>query len=203
MIGVGAASFVAVRPVAEDDDAMIDQTEGGPENLTDPFDDVQVTTDHADPVEGTLHAGLLEDLMFSSEENGAVTDSGAAPWNAVADEAAVQDGLSNEEAFDFSTYDGPEFTYFMTGDWINQAHGAEVIDYEATQESLLVVWDDTDPDAQEPSVSVSPDPDDPEVMQINMNGKVLAEVYGDSNLSAGDLTLIPLSSALIVELPLA
>lgn len=192
MIGVGAASFVAVQPEVEDEDATMGQTEDESDHFTDPMDEVH-EGENADPVEGTLHAGLLDDVAFSSEENGAVTDSDASGAETTGD-------FSNDADFDFSAYDGPEFTNFMTGDWINQAKGAEVIDYEASRESLLVVWDDTDLDAHEPSLSVSPDPDDPEVMQVNMNGKVVADVYGDSNLSVADLTLIPLSSALIVGL---
>jgi hypothetical protein len=99
-----------------------------------------------------------------------------------------------------SAFDGLEFSNFMTGDWISQAHGPEVIDYEAEKESILVVWDDTSLEAQEPSLSVSPDPDDPEVMQVNMNGKPLADIYGDPELSVADLVLMPLSSALMVGL---
>lgn len=196
MIGVGAASFVAVQPEAEDEDAMINHTEDDSDLLNEPKVEVQVDNDEIDSVNGTLHAGLLDDVHFSSEEN----SESAASQTIAAEPGNAEDVSNDDETFDFSVYDGPEFTNFMTGDWINQANGPEVIDYEATNESILVVWDDTDFDAREPSLSVSPDPDDPEVMQVNMNGKVVADVYGDSDLSVADLTLMPLSSALIVGL---
>lgn len=205
MIGVGAASFVAVPTDAEDDseldDKMIDHAEDDSDRFTGTGDEIRMDNGATDPVDGTLHAGLLDDVVFSSEENGDMLGSGDALARSVLDETADGgDPSGDDTAFDFSDYEGPEFSNFMTGDWINQATAPEVIDYEAESESILVVWDDTNLDAREPSLSVSPDPDDPEVMQVNMNGKVVADVYGDSNLSVADLTLMPLSSALIVGL---
>jgi hypothetical protein len=86
------------------------------------------------------------------------------------------------------------------GDWIMRGAPAEVLDYQHTSESLMLVWDDLEADAKEPEVSVGSDPFDEEVKHVLMNGKSVAEVYGDPNLTVADLTVIPLSSALIVGL---
>lgn len=190
MIGVGAASLVAVHPPAEDDDyADAPEDQALPEDMMAQPDAAQdfAESEPLDPMTGTMHAGLLDDS--DSDQNGvadALGDDSRGPVAPLALQEPVFDGL--------------EFSSFMTGDWISQAHGPEVIDYEADKESILVVWDDTSLEAQEPSLSVSPDPDDPEVMQVNMNGKPLADVYGDPELSVADLVLMPLSSALMVGL---
>lgn len=88
----------------------------------------------------------------------------------------------------------------LVGDWIANGPVSEVIDYQASSESLVLVWDDLTPIAQEPLVSVVPDPDDDEIMHVMMNDKSVATVYGDPELTVSDVTLIPLSSALIVGL---
>jgi hypothetical protein len=86
------------------------------------------------------------------------------------------------------------------GDWITQGAPSEVLDYQRTEDSLMLVWDDLETDAQEPDVAVESDPFDEDVKHVLMNGKSVAEVYGDPNLTVADLTVIPLSSALIVGL---
>lgn len=190
MIGVGAASLVAVQPPAEDDDyADAPEDQALPEDMMAQPDAAQdpAETEPLDPMAGTMHAGLLDDS--DSDQDGAADALGD-------DSRAPVAPLALQEP----AFDGLEFSSFMTGDWISQAHGPEVIDYEADKESILVVWDDTSLEAREPSLSVSPDPDDPEVMQVNMNGKPLADVYGDPELSVADLVLMPLSSALMVGL---
>ena len=88
----------------------------------------------------------------------------------------------------------------MLGDWITKGHPAEVLDYEPAKDSLMLVWDDLARTADEPDVTVESDPFDAEVMHILMNCKSVAEIYGDPELTVADITLIPLSSALIVGL---
>lgn len=86
------------------------------------------------------------------------------------------------------------------GDWITEGKAAEVVDYDAGTESLVLVWDDLEGPATEPQVRVETDPFDDEVMHVMMNDTSVAEVYGDPDLTSGDITMIPLSSALIVGL---
>ena len=86
------------------------------------------------------------------------------------------------------------------GDWITEGKPAEAVDYDAVKDSLVLVWDDLDGPAEEPEVHVETDPFDDEVKHVVMNESSVAEVYDDPDLSTGDITMIPLSSALIVGL---
>ncbi len=88
----------------------------------------------------------------------------------------------------------------LPGDWLYENDDTEVLDYDAETESLILVWDDLAEGANEPEVSVEEDPFDEDVRQVMMNGKSVAEVYGDPNLNTADITVMPLSSALIVGL---
>ena len=205
IVGVGAASLVAVHePEEEDADDLNDQDIFDEAMMVAPngdFPGQEFSDDETDllddPMDGALHAGLLDPQDMALTGGYDVNASGIDDTQHA---SAEMDQMEPEEPFDFSAYEGPEYSNFMTGDWITQAKGSEIIDYQAERESIVVVWDDTDLEAIEPTINVSPDPDDPEVMQVNMNGKVLADVYGDCELSVADLTLIPLSSALIVGL---
>jgi hypothetical protein len=205
IVGIGAASLVAVHePEEEDADDLNDQGILDEAMMVAPngnFPGQETSEVEPDPLEnpldGALHAGLLDPQDSSSTSGSEMNASG---FDDAQDANAEMDQMESDEPFDFSVYEGPEYSNFMTGDWITQAKGSEIIDYLAERESIVVVWDDTDLEAREPTISVSPDPDDPEVMQVNMNGKVLADVYGDCDLSVSDLTMIPLSSALIVGL---
>lgn len=86
------------------------------------------------------------------------------------------------------------------GDWIDEGAAAEVVVYDKSRDSLMVVWDDLKGAPEEPIVRVASDPFDAEVKQIVMNDRIIAEVYGDPGLSVRDVTMISLSSALIVGL---
>lgn len=204
IVGIGAASLVAVHTPEEDGDSLADEDVIDEAMMAAPGDgffepdDPEAASDLPDdPMAGTLHAGMLD----AEDELPAVASANpGSNFDDLHEDDAAADPTEPEEPFDFSVYDAPEYANFMVGDWISNATGPEVLDYEAARESIVVVWDDTDLDAVEPTLSVSPDPDDPEVMQVNADGKVLADIYGDCDLSVCDLTLIPLSSALIVGL---
>ncbi|WP_300032624.1 hypothetical protein [uncultured Roseobacter sp.] len=88
-------------------------------------------------------------------------------------------------------------------DWVAKGTPAEPLDYDRRADSLVLIWDDTDAAAHEPQVRVIRDPDDPAVMRVLMNGQNVADVYGDTALTAADLTVIPLSSAMIAGLTAA
>jgi hypothetical protein len=85
-------------------------------------------------------------------------------------------------------------------DWLVQGEPSEVLDYDARSDSLMLVWDDLADGAEEPAVRVEKDPFDADVMHVLMNDKSVAEIYGDPDLTSADITMIPLSSALIVGL---
>lgn len=209
--GVGAAAFVGLNTDVSDEDT--DQALDDTDATTNPADllgkineysaaggplqtDAPMATPSPVPSATTIGWGddILNEMMAEFDE-GAVQepDDAPPPHHTLYSSAMLDDGEVETEA------EAPHIDALLS-DWIGQRDGAEILDYQAQTESLVVVWDDTNSDATEPEVSVAPAPDDPEVMQVSMNGEHVAEVYGDAELSVSDLTLIPLSSAVVVGL---
>jgi len=82
----------------------------------------------------------------------------------------------------------------VLGDWIAEGDAAQIMDYHAGDDSLLFVWDDSTPEAEEPPLSISPDPAQPGQNLVMMDNTVIARVAGDS-ITPDDIALIPLSAA--------
>lgn len=213
--GVGAATFVGIKAdVSEDDEE--DYLAQDTDQMTDVNALMEQIKDHsdtdgllqtqasveADAAPKTAPAGgwgddILNDVMADLDGG---TD-GTAEVNPLAQPSAdivYSSAMLAAEDVDIDI-DTPQ-TDVLLSEWIDQRDGPEILDYEAKTESLMLVWDDTGASAAEPEVGVAPDPDDPEVMQVSMNGENVAEVYGDAELSVADLTLIPLSSAMVIGL---
>ena len=82
--------------------------------------------------------------------------------------------------------------------WI-AADPTVIEEFEAEQETLLFVWDDSEAGSGAPSVTLQPDPLDEGHLQILMEGEIIADVSGNADtLSAADISLIPLSSARVL-----
>ena len=64
----------------------------------------------------------------------------------------------------------------------------QVMDYDAAQDQLLVLWDP--PGSPEPTVEVSEDPDRPGASQVLLDGRVVAIVHGATELTPGDIALL-------------
>ncbi len=209
MAGVGAAAFVGVKPdTTEEDDTLPDElmTSGEGETLLTQIKGhsaagglLHSDTTVAFNAPATAASGdtwgddVLNEIMAEFEATGGETADTPAPSH----ETTYSSAMLNAEDVDLGEESAVDQ---LLSDWIAERDGAEILDYEARTESLMIVWDDSDAAAAEPQVGVSPDPDDPEVMHVSMNGENVAEVYGDAELSVADLTLIPLSSAMAVGL---
>lgn len=82
--------------------------------------------------------------------------------------------------------------------WI-AADPTVIEEFEAEQETLLFVWDDSEAGSGAPSVTLQPDPLDEGHLQILMEGEIIADVSGNADtLSEADISLIPLSSARVL-----
>ena len=88
----------------------------------------------------------------------------------------------------------------ILGDWVSPDGIVDIRAFDIVDDSLLLVWDDSDATAIAPNVSVEPDPDDSHSHLISMDGTVVAMVQSDQLLMPADLSLIPLSSALAAGL---
>ncbi|AXI49028.1 type I secretion protein [Sulfitobacter sp. SK012] len=82
----------------------------------------------------------------------------------------------------------------VLGDWINQGDAAEILDFAQEDDSLVLVWDDSDSAAPQPNVSIGTDPAVPGQMQVMLNDVVVAQVNGTA-LNIDDIALLPLSTA--------
>lgn len=206
LAGVGAASFIGLKSADADDED------------TETLEHDELTQESS--IDLLHHVHTSEDGVFSAATAATVPSDGIAEgWGddilnetmqdfEDANEGSVEQPDDTEATVSPLWLDDPiaddtdtgSSSDFSLTDWISERSGSEVLDYSSTSESLMLIWDDTQSDADEPKVDVAPDPDDPEVMQVSMNGENVAEVYGDTEMDASDLTLIPLSSAIIIGL---
>ncbi|MDW3180376.1 hypothetical protein [Roseobacter sp.] len=212
--GVGAAAFVGIKAdVGEEEEheeeflseeseqtsdignllsQIKDHSEAG--GLLQADTQVAFNTSSTTDAAGGWGDDVLNEVMAETEEATPETPADAASLQEVVYSSAMLE--TDDVALDTPAQQDE----ILLSDWIEQRDGSEILDYESQTESLMLVWDDTHEDASEPDVGVAPDPDDPEVMQVSMNGENVAEVYGDAELSVADLTLIPLSSAMAIGL---
>ena len=78
-------------------------------------------------------------------------------------------------------------------DWLNKDHQAEVMDFSASDDSLMVIFDDgADPD---PEVGIEADEDDADRQYITLNGVRIAAIIGADGLTLDHITLVPQSAA--------
>jgi Ca2+-binding RTX toxin-like protein len=82
----------------------------------------------------------------------------------------------------------------VLGDWLGSAGTAQIMDYTAGDDSIVLLWDDSATDSTEPLVTLSVDTGAANHTQVMMDGLLVATVNG-TDLVAGDIALIPLSSA--------
>jgi len=181
LVGVGAASFAAVQlqetsededdvaqaDTSEDNEGLLDQISGAESWLHDKNDD--------------------DDILYAEIGREAAPDSDAS-------NEADDDPLASADDAD-SQSDAPDPDLLI--EWIAKGKPAEALDYEPETEVLMLVWDDLAEGAEEPDVSVETDPHDEDVRHVLMNGNSVAEIYGDPELTEADVTIIPLSSAMV------
>jgi hypothetical protein len=223
IVGAGAASitYFPTTPEVEDDELPQNSTE---EEHGDLFDHMNSTASLETPPDPVLEAlaGPFEEPQAASEDAYGVDVWAHQTKEDLYEEAAKTafdsiDPFLTGEWMPLHDPDAPSHMPFLLtemldgtgettqdtfamGDWVTKGEPAEVLDYDFDKDRLLLVWDDLAGTPKEPEVRVESDPYDPEVKHVMMNDYSVAEVYGDPNLNTGDITMIPLSSALIVGL---
>ncbi len=76
----------------------------------------------------------------------------------------------------------------ILGDWLNEDHQAEILDFSNDEDALMIVYDDTGEDV--PEVSFEVDDEDPGKQYIVFNGERIAVVNHALALSQSHVTLI-------------
>ena len=77
---------------------------------------------------------------------------------------------------------------------------AAITDFAPEDDSLLFIWDDSANATEPPKISIEADPEKAGELQVWMGDRVLAQVSGQSALTAAEIALIPLSSAQALDL---
>jgi len=132
----------------------------------------------------TLQGGLDNDTLIGG--NGADVLFGG--WgNDVLSGLSPEQGGSDADDGDFLNGGGGDDTIF-TG-------SSDIV--TATDDNIVLIWDDSDLDTEEPFVTLATDPESPEQTLILMDGTVIASVNG-TDIQADDIALVPLSTATFV-----
>ncbi|TLP65877.1 hypothetical protein FEE96_10305 [Parasedimentitalea maritima] len=87
----------------------------------------------------------------------------------------------------------------IVGDWIDADQSIEMMDFDPTEDQLVLLWDlQTQPD---PDIEVEADPDSPEYSVVRVNGTEVLRVNSTANLTASDITLLDQDSSDMIGLP--
>lgn len=70
-----------------------------------------------------------------------------------------------------------------------------IADFNADQDSVLFVWDDSETEEEPTDVTVRPDPANAGQLQVWQGTRIVAQILGREPLSTLDIALIPYSSA--------
>ncbi|MEM7520703.1 MAG: hypothetical protein AAF307_06655 [Pseudomonadota bacterium] len=79
--------------------------------------------------------------------------------------------------------------------WLGGQAPACIDDFEPKDETILLIWDDTQPDSTAPNAALTAHPSKPGRLQVRIGATVMADVSGPRALSHMRLTLLPLSQA--------
>ena len=148
----------------------------------------------------TLSGGLGADTLFGGW--------GDDQLNGVEDDARI-DGIQDIDDADFLNGGGGDDQIIagqndivttgtgndtvVLGDWITEGHTAQIMDFNCDEDNILLVWDDAD--GEEPTVDLQPNPTNPDLIQILMNGTAVADVDAGSDIELSDIVLIAQSLA--------
>ncbi|MDT8327184.1 MAG: calcium-binding protein [Roseovarius sp.] len=80
----------------------------------------------------------------------------------------------------------------LLGDWLSQEHQAQVLDFSASEDSLMVFFDDSN--GADPEVSLEADEENESNQHIVLNGVRIAMIANAEGLSLDHITLLPQSS---------
>ncbi|MEQ6249797.1 calcium-binding protein [Sulfitobacter sp. HNIBRBA3233] len=151
----------------------------------------------------TLQGGTGADTLFGGWGNDLLNGAMRGADGADTDAADFLNGGGGDDTLLAGRCDivtaGTGADRIVLGDWISGGDATDLIDFAPEEDSLLLVWDDSDPEAEEPLIEIYGDPDDAGRDLVLMDGEVVARIAG-TGLAPEDLSLIPLSSAVTLGL---
>lgn len=171
-------------------------------------DDTLYGDDGDDTLQGglgndTLVGGAGNDAVFGGWGNDVLSGLMRDAANTDTDDSDFLNGGGGDDSIIAGSGDivsgGDGADEIVLGDWLASGEAAQIMDFEENDDSLVLVWDDSDDDGAEPEITVESDPNDLTQSLVVMNGTVVASVNG-TTLLPGDIALIPLSTAAQVGL---
>lgn len=82
---------------------------------------------------------------------------------------------------------------FTLGDWLDADHQGRIMDFNTTEDSLAIFYDDSS--GANPDITIQEDADVDGLHRVLLDGEVVAEVSSDARLTLDHVTLIPQSMA--------
>ena len=153
----------------------------------------------------TLTGGAGADLLFGGWGNDVLSGLMRNAVGVDEDDSGFLNGGGGDDSILVGAGDivsaGDGADEIVLGDWLGAGEAAEILDYSAEDDSLVLVWDDGSANSEEPSITLSLDTDEYDAAQtiFMLDGAVVAMVNGTA-LTVADIALIPLSTATQVGL---
>ena len=77
----------------------------------------------------------------------------------------------------------------ILGDWLDAEHQAEIVDFSAETDMLVVMYDDAA--GPEPNITLAPDAEDPAAQHLLLDGVKVAHIANAAGLTPGHVALMP------------
>ncbi len=150
---------------------------------------------HGDLGDDVLRGGAAHDILFGGWGNDTLSGFEDDPDTDGWSDTDAMDYLNGGGGDDLITVGAGDIVTggagsdtFLLGEWLSADHQAQILDFAPDQDTLMVVYDDSE--NPEPNVDLLPDPDDEGVQHVMLNGVAIATVNNAAGLNAGHITLI-------------
>ncbi len=126
-------------------------------------------------------SGLMRDAAGSDTDDTDFLNGGGGKDSIVAGSGdIVTAGAGNDE--------------IVLGDWLSSGDAAQIMNYAAEDDSIVLVWDDSSSASVEPQITLNTEPNVDDQTLVMLNGTLVATVNG-TDLLPSDIALVLLSSA--------
>ncbi|QUJ76504.1 calcium-binding protein [Sulfitobacter albidus] len=152
----------------------------------------------------TLHGGTGADTLFGGWGDDIIDGRAIGADGADGDGADYLNGGGGDDTIFAGAGDivtaGTGNDDIVLGPWARAAAAVDILDYIPGEDSVVLIWDDSDDTSEEPTVNLTGDPENAGRTLVLLDGAVVASVVG-TDLSAADIALIPQSTAEGLTLP--
>ena len=146
----------------------------------------------------TLTGGAGADVLFGGWGNDVLSGLTRDATGTDTDSADFLNGGGGDDSLLVGSGDivtaGEGSDEIVLGDWLTSGDAAQIMDYAAEDDSIVLVWDDSSDASVEPQITLSTDPDSEDQTLVMLDGTLVATVNG-SDLLPSDIALVSLSSA--------